>query len=85
LREMMPRVRNPDLSMVAEMIFYLHDEIQTRDVDWLAWEDPFILSRDPTELKRERENSLAETKKRLNYVLPMIDTLTKLTSDGRRN
>jgi len=79
LREIMPRVRNPDLSMVAEMIFYLQDEIQTRDVDWLAWEDPFILSRDPAELKRERENSLAETKKRLNYVLPMIQTLTGLS------
>lgn len=79
LREVMPLVKNPDLSMVAEMIFYLQDKIQTRDVDWLAWEDPFILSRDPTELKRERENSLDETKKRLNYVLRMIQTLTRLS------
>jgi hypothetical protein len=79
LREIMPLVKNPDLSMVAEMIFYLQDEIHTRDVDWLAWEDPFILSRDPAELKRERENSLAETKKRLNYVLPMIQTLARLS------
>jgi hypothetical protein len=79
LREIMPLIRNPDLSMVAEMIFYLQDEIQTRDVDWLAWEDPFILSRDPAELKHERENSLAETKKRLNYILPMIQTLTRLS------
>jgi hypothetical protein len=37
LREIMPLVKNPDLSMVAEMIFYLQDNIQTRDVDWLAW------------------------------------------------
>ncbi len=79
LREIMPLIRNPDLSMVAEMIFYLQDEIQTRDVDWLAWEDPFILSRDPAELKHERENSSSETKKRLNYVLPMIQTLTRLS------
>ena len=52
-------------------------------MDWLAWEDPFILSRDATELKRERENSLDETKKRLNYVLPMINTLTRLSTNGR--
>lgn len=83
LREIMPLVKNPDLSMVAEMIFYLQEHIQTRDVDWLAWEDPFILSRDATELKSERENSLDETKKRLKYVLPMIDTLTRFSTNGR--
>ena len=83
LREIMPLVENPDLSMVAEMIFYLQDKIRTQEVDWLAWEDPFILSRDAKELKRERENSLDETKKRLKYVLPMIDTLTRLSADGR--
>ena len=79
----MPLVKNPGLSMVAEMIFYLQKNIQTRDVDWLAWEDPFLLSRDPTELKHERENSLAETNKRLKYVGPMIETLTRLLKNGR--
>lgn len=85
LREIMPLVRNPDLSMVAEMIFYLQDDIKTRGVDWLAWEDPFILARNAVELKDERENSLDETRKRLKYVLPMIDTLTRLSSNGREN
>jgi hypothetical protein len=79
LRKIMPLVKNPDLSMVAEMIFYLQDKIQTRDVDWLAWEDPFILGRNADELKRERKNSLEETKKRLRYILPMIQTLTRLS------
>jgi len=79
LRKIMPLVKNPDLSMVAEMVFYLQENIQTRDVDWLAWEEPFVLSRDPTELKSERENSPRETKKRLNYVLPMIQTLARLS------
>ena len=78
LRKVMPQVKNTDLSMVAEMIFYLQSHIQTREVDWLAWEDPFILSRDAAKLKHERENSLEETKKRLTYVLPMIETLTRL-------
>jgi hypothetical protein len=83
LQEIMPLVKNPDLSMVAEMIFYLQNEIHTRDVDWLAWEDPFILSRDADEIKHERENSPEETRKRLSYVLPMIEILTKLSANGR--
>ena len=84
LRELMPLVKNPDLSMVAEMIFYMHDTIKTRHVDWLAWEDPFILNRDAGELKCEREGSLDETNKRLNYVLPMLETLTRLSKNGRK-
>ena len=84
LQKIMPKVKNPDLSMVAEMIFYMQDQIKNRDVDWLAWEDPFILSRDAEELKRERENSLEETNKRLRYVLPMIETLTRLSRNGRK-
>lgn len=80
LCEVMPLVKNDDLSMVAEMIFYMQNEIKTRDVDWLAWEDPFILSRPAEDLKRERENSLDETNKRLHYVLPMIETLTRLST-----
>jgi hypothetical protein len=84
LREVMPLVKNPDLSMVAEMIFYMQDDIKTRDVDWLAWEDPFILGRDAAELKAEREQSLHETNKRLSYVLPMLETLTRLSKNGRK-
>lgn len=84
LREIMPLVKNPDLSMVAEMVYFMHDSIKTRDVDWLAWEDPFILGRDAGELKREREQSLDETNKRLSYVLPMIETLTRLSRNGRK-
>ena len=83
LRKILPSVKNPDLSMVAEMIFYMQDEIHIREVDWLAWEDPFIYARDAAELKYERENSLEETNKRLRYVLPMIETLTRLARDGR--
>jgi hypothetical protein len=84
LRRIMPLVKNADLSMVAEMIFYMQDDIKTRDVDWLAWEDPVIFNRDAAELKHERENSLVETQKRLKYVLPMIETLTRLSKNGRK-
>jgi hypothetical protein len=83
LREIMPFVKNPDLSMVTEMIFYLQENIQTRNVDWLAWEDPFVLGREASELKCERENSLEETHKRLSYAVPMIETLTRLSKSER--
>ncbi len=83
LREIMSLVKNSDLSMVAEMIFYMQVEIRTRDVDWLAWEDPFICGQDENKLRRDRENSLEETNKRLKYVLPMIETLTRLSKNGR--
>lgn len=84
LREIIRHVKNPDISMVAEMVFYLQENIQTRDVDWLAWEDPFILGRDAVELKQERENSFDETQKRLAYAIPMIESLTRLSDNGRR-
>jgi hypothetical protein len=79
LREIMPKVTHAGLSMVAEMILQLQDHIHTREVDWLAWEDPFILDRDAEELKTERENSLEETEKRLSYVFPMVEALTKFS------
>jgi len=84
LREVIPLTTKPDISMVAEMILYMQDGIKTRDVDWLAWEDPFILKRDADELKREREQSFDETQKRLNYVLPMIEMLTRFSKNGRK-
>jgi hypothetical protein len=77
LVRILPMVRNPDLSMVAEMVLLLQPEIRTKDVDWLAWEDPFILSRDPEELKHKREISPEETQKRLSYAVPMVNTMVQ--------
>lgn len=79
----MPEIQTPGLSMVAEMVTHLQHDIHTRDVDWLAWEDPFILERDAGELKRERENSLEETQKRLSYVLPIVEMLTRFAMNGK--
>ena len=75
LQEIMPRVKNSDMSMLAEMVLLVQDNVKTKAVDWLAWEDPFILSRDPGELSSERESNPAETQKRLAYALPMVETL----------
>ena len=83
LREIMPLIKRHDLSMVAEMILQIQADVKTREVDWLAWEDPFILGRDTDELKNEREHSLEETQKRLSYVLPMVDLLTTFAINGK--
>lgn len=83
LREIMPPVKNHDISMVAEMVLQVQQEVKTRAVDWLAWEDPFILGREAAGLKHERENSLRETQKRLSYVLPMVESLTKFAMNGK--
>jgi hypothetical protein len=84
LGRVMAKATRSDLSLIAEMILHMQDHIHTRDVDWLAWEDPFLLGRDPDELRRERESSLAETEKRLSYVLPMVDLLTRFAMDGKK-
>ena len=75
LRTILPQVKRHDLAILAELVLLLAPVIQTREVDWLAWEDPFILGRDAQQLKQEREQSPAETQKRLAYVLPMIELI----------
>jgi hypothetical protein len=76
LGEIIPRTKRPDMSMVAEIVVQaLGQRIRTKDVDWLAWEDPFLAGCDACRLKREREGSLQETRKRLAYVIPMLQLL----------
>ena len=75
LAAILPSVRRPDMSMVAELALALQDALRSREVDWLAWEDPFLEGRAPAVLKRERETSPAETRKRLDYVVPMLELI----------
>jgi hypothetical protein len=77
LRVALERTSRNDLSFVAEIILAIREDVLIRDVDWLAWEDPFILSREPDELRREREASEVETRKRLAYALPMMELLAQ--------
>ena len=82
LAEIMPKIQNHDLSMVAEIVLLTQDHIHTREVDWLAWEDPFLFSRDPVEFKREREANPQEVQKRLSYVIPMVEALARFSKRG---
>ncbi len=75
LREVLPGLHSHEISLVAELVLQIRDAAITKDVDWLAWEDPFILSADPVALKAQREGSMEENRKRLSYVIPMLDML----------
>lgn len=77
LLSILPHIKNRDLSMIAEFTLVLKDKVQMKDVDWLSWEDPFIYTRDPQQMKAEREQSLAETHKRLAYAIPMLNLLAE--------
>lgn len=75
LRALLPQVKRPDLAILAELVLGLIHTIHTRDVDWLAWEDPFSFGQAAAPLKAAREQSPAETQKRLTYVLAMIQAM----------
>jgi hypothetical protein len=77
LLEIIPTITRRDMAHVAEYILPIRDKAQSKAVDWLAWEDPFIFNRDADELRKERENSLDETHKRLAYVIPMLQLLNR--------
>jgi hypothetical protein len=82
LQAILPYIKNRDLSMVAEFTLKLKDDIQTQDVDWLGWEDPFIYGDEAQQLKQEREQSVAETRKRLGYVIPMLQLLEEAVKEN---
>jgi hypothetical protein len=75
LHKLLPYIQARDFGFEAEMVLHLKEEIHTKDVDWLSWEDPFIENGDAQTLKATREASLAETNKRLSYVVPMLQLL----------
>ncbi len=82
LRRILPRIQGHDLDVLTEIVVLLKDSIETRDVDWLAWEDPFLHAWDPEQLKQERENSLQETRKRLGHLISVLERLAESTTAG---
>lgn len=75
LGNLLPTLTRRDMSLLAEMVVCLIDDVQMREVDWLAWEDPFILRVDGAALKAEREGSAAQSRHRLRYAIPMMEVL----------
>jgi hypothetical protein len=85
LKKVLDQVHNSDLSVLAEITLGLLDVLEVKWVDWLAWEDSFLLGRDEAELKEEREKSRTETEKRLATLLPTLQTLMGYEGPGNRH
>ncbi len=72
LAEILPHIRSHDFGILIEMVLRLANRLETQEVDWLAWEDPFILGQDADSLRLERSQSREETIKRLRGSLPFF-------------
>lgn len=82
LRQILPKFQMHDLTILTEAVLFLKDKLLTKNVDWLAWEDPFIFNKDQKKYKKERENDPEENKKRLSYVIPAIYILLSFGFDS---
>jgi hypothetical protein len=80
LEEVASQVKHHDMSMQAEMVLAIQDSVTMQEVDWLEWEDPFLLNCSGNDLKSERERSAKETEKRLSYIIPTIQTLVSYSN-----
>ena len=67
-----------DYLICAEMILLNFKKITIKEVDWLAWEDPYIFHKDADKFKKEKESDEKEGEKRLAYVIPTIKYLLNL-------
>jgi hypothetical protein len=72
LSSVLPQLNSRDFGVLIEILLLLRQRLITCPVDWLAWEDPFILGRDADELRAERSHSQTETVKRLRGLLPFF-------------
>ncbi len=81
LAAILPALQSHDFGILIEIILALRNRLEKKKVDWLSWEDPYIMDRNPDELRHERENSQEETDKRLRGMLPFFEHF--LTVTGR--
>jgi hypothetical protein len=82
LAGLLPHLHRDDFGHLIQIVLLLRQELVTRDVDWLAWEDPFILGREAQELWQERSQDPEETRKRLRGILPFFEALRLEVSGG---
>jgi hypothetical protein len=75
LKKIAEKVKTPDFRILAELIFPIKDDLVVKKVDWLEWEDPFVLGKESAGFKKEREESVEENQKRMKYVMSTIEWL----------
>jgi len=87
LKKVLPLVNQHDLSVLAEIIFLVSEraKIIQKKVDWLSWEDPYVLGVNSLKLKKERENDPEDNEKRFGYVFPILKFLFNKFSSRKHN
>ncbi len=75
LRDLLDHLTGRDFVILIEMVLLLREQLLLRAVDWLAWEDPYILGVSAETLRHQRENSQTETEKRIRGLLPFFNAL----------
>ncbi len=78
LRELFNQLTGRDFIILIEMVLLLRERLLLKYVDWLAWEDPYILGVSAETLRQQRENSQTETEKRARGLLPFFNALHRL-------
>ena len=51
LLNILPTIQRRDMAHVAEYVLAVRNYVHVKTVDWLAWEDPFIMEKDPRRTK----------------------------------
>jgi hypothetical protein len=82
LAAVLPRLHHRDFKILVQMVLLTLPTLQTKDVDWLAWEDPYILGMDADDLRQRRETDPQETHKRLRGLTPIMQPLIEYISEG---
>ena len=75
LQNVIPGIKGHDFDILLEIILAVREQLITKDVDWLEWEDPFVLQVDAEILRKQRDNDPQEYKKRLTYIIPFLEIL----------
>jgi hypothetical protein len=85
LLQRVERTQNDDMSITAELVLLSASHINTQGVEWLEWEDPFFSTEDAAVLKQLREGSVAESDKRLAYIVPMLQKIFRHSHNAKAN
>jgi hypothetical protein len=75
LQNVIPGIKGHGFDILLEIILAVREQLITKDVDWLEWEDPFVLQVDAETLRKQRDNDPQEYKKRLVYIIPFLQIL----------
>ncbi len=75
MQQTLPDIKGHDFRILLEIILLVRNQLLTRDVDWLEWEDPFVLNVDADTLLAQRDHDPLEVQNRMSYIIPFLQIL----------